>query len=361
MFIEGGIYHVYNRFASGEPVFADPEEAKGFVELLRHVKRRDGWTVFAWVLMSNHYHLAIRSKAVPISRGFHSLQGRFSQRFKRGRNRSGALWQSRYHAKPINEQSYLDRIILYIHLNPVAGGLVEHPTDHVFGGHREIVRNVSDPVIDVDGCLLSIAQRQREARRAYMSAVRCGRRELGKEPPRESELSRVWLLPDRNLAPDDTGPYIDELGRSTGPERDDHSADEFIKRCAAALHVDVADLESRSRQREVVEARRLIITLGRERWRQSTKEPASALQKSADTVTYFQLEGVKQRLDDETFSQRYEDLDAALASGDPREPPTTKLRTRHPFGARWSDRRERQRKPAGLANTDSLTRRIQEP
>ena len=26
MFVEGGIYHVHNRFASGEPVFADPEE-----------------------------------------------------------------------------------------------------------------------------------------------------------------------------------------------------------------------------------------------------------------------------------------------------------------------------------------------
>ena len=110
------------------------------------------------------------------------------------------------------------------------------------------------------------------------------------------------------MAPDDTGPYIDEHGRSTGAERDDLSADEFIKRCAAVLQVDSADLESRSRQREVVEARRLIITLGRERWRQSTKDLASALQKSADTVTYIQREGVKQRLDDETFSRRYEDL-----------------------------------------------------
>ena len=44
VFVEGGIYHVYNRFASGEPVFADPEEALEFIELLRYVKKRDGWT-----------------------------------------------------------------------------------------------------------------------------------------------------------------------------------------------------------------------------------------------------------------------------------------------------------------------------
>ena len=123
VFVEGGVYHVYNRFGSGEQVFADPDEALEFIELLRFVKQRDGWTIFAWTLMSNHYHLAIRSREVPISRGFHYLQGRFSQRFNRRRRRTGALWQSRYHAKPVNVQSYLDQVILYIHLNPVAGGL----------------------------------------------------------------------------------------------------------------------------------------------------------------------------------------------------------------------------------------------
>ena len=315
VFVEGGIYHVYNRFASGEPVFADREEAREFIELLRYVKQRDGWTVFAWVLMSNHYHLAIRSRAVPISRGFQYLQGRFSQRFNRGRKRTGALWQSRYHAKPINEQGYLDRVILYIHLNPVAGGLVDRPTDHVFGGHREIVKGVSKPVIDVVDCLLSFGQTQREARKAYLSAIRVGCLELGKETGGEAGSSAVWFLPDRDLAPDDNGPYIDVLGRSTGPEREELSAEEYIERSAAILHIDVADLTSRSRQHDVVEARRLIITLGRERWAQSTKDLASALNKSADTVTYIQREGVRQRLDDEAFSRRYENLDEGLVGG----------------------------------------------
>ena len=54
VFAEGGIYYVSNRFASGEPVFADPQETLGFTELLRYVKKGDGSTIFAWVLMSNH-------------------------------------------------------------------------------------------------------------------------------------------------------------------------------------------------------------------------------------------------------------------------------------------------------------------
>ena len=311
-FVEGGIYHVYNRFASGEPVFADPEESLEFIDFLRHVKQRDGWTVFAWVLMSNHYHLAIRSRAVPISRGFQYLQGRFSQRFNRGRKRTGALWQSRYHAKPINEQGYLDRVILYIHLNPVAGGLVDRPVDHVFSGHREIVKGVSNPVVDVDECLLSFGQTQREARKAYLSAIRAGCQELGREGGGETGVPRIWFQPDREMAPDDSGPYIDVLGRSTGPERNELSAGEFIEQCAAILGVEVADLTSRSRYPNVVESRRLIVTLGRERWAQQTKNLASALGKSADTVTYIQREGVRQRLGDKAFSRRYEDLDERL-------------------------------------------------
>ena len=45
--IEGGLYHVYNRVASGESVLGDAEEALRFVEVIREVKRRDGWTVYA--------------------------------------------------------------------------------------------------------------------------------------------------------------------------------------------------------------------------------------------------------------------------------------------------------------------------
>ena len=225
------------------------------------------------------------------------------------------LWQNRYHAKAVNEQGYLDRLILYIHLNPVAGGLVDRSVDHVFGGHREVVKGVSNPVIDSDDCLLSFGQTLREARKNYLSSIRLGCRELGKETGKEPGSLRVWLQPDRDLAPDDQGPYIDVLGRSTGPERDELTAEEFIERSAFVLDVDVAELVSRSRQHHVVEARRLIISLGRERWAQSTQELASALGKSADTVTYIQREGVKQRLDDEEYVRRYEYLDQSLIGG----------------------------------------------
>ena len=316
VFVEGGIYHVYNRFGSGEEVFADPEAALEFIELLRFVKQRDGWTVFAWVLMSNHYHVAIRSKSVPISNGFHYLQGTFSRRFNRSRGRTGALWQSRYQAKPIQEQGYLDRVIQYIHLNPVAGGLVKHPTDHVFGGHREVVKRVRNPLIDSDESLLSFGETEKVARKAYFSAIQLGCRELGRAVQPEPDAPGIWFRADRDLLPDDTGPYVDVLGRSTGPERRALSADEFISEGARRLGIDVRDLASRGRRRELVEVRRLLLALGRERWGQKATDLGAVLGKKADTISYLAREGTRHRLEDEVFAERYEALDEAMI-GDP--------------------------------------------
>jgi len=38
--VEGGLYHVYNRVSSGGPIFADPNEAIEFIEIVRDQTRQ---------------------------------------------------------------------------------------------------------------------------------------------------------------------------------------------------------------------------------------------------------------------------------------------------------------------------------
>ena len=47
VFVEGGIYHVYNRFARGADLFSEPEEAIEFMEILRRARDRDDLRVYA--------------------------------------------------------------------------------------------------------------------------------------------------------------------------------------------------------------------------------------------------------------------------------------------------------------------------
>ncbi len=58
--IEGGIYHFYNRVSRSEHAFRNEAEAERPLKRLVETKRRDGFLVLAWCLMSLHYHLALR-------------------------------------------------------------------------------------------------------------------------------------------------------------------------------------------------------------------------------------------------------------------------------------------------------------
>jgi hypothetical protein len=105
------------------------------------------------------------------------------------------------------------------------------------------------------------------------------------------------LKGDRDLAPDDFAPYIDELGRSTGLERPDVSAEEFVKECVRALNADLDEIVGPSRRRDTAYNRRLIVTLGRERWGQQTKDLAYVINRSPDRVSHIVGEGIKHGVD----------------------------------------------------------------
>lgn len=103
---------VRNRLIIGTVVVVGTEVIA--VELIREVKRRDGWTVFAWCVLSNHHHLALRTSAVPLARGLHHLQCTFSRGFSRRHGRTGSLWQNRYQAKLVDMATFLS-IDVYLH------------------------------------------------------------------------------------------------------------------------------------------------------------------------------------------------------------------------------------------------------
>jgi putative transposase len=311
--IAGGLYHVYNRVASGEPIFSDPEEAVAFIETIRETKRRDGWTVLAWCVMSNHYHLVIRTATVPLWRGMHRVQNLFSRRYNIRYGRTGSLWQSRYKAKFVEDQTYLSQLILYVHLNPVKAGVTGEADEYVFSGHREIKRKIRGALVDIDEALLSFGPSKREARRSYLSAIKAG---LGSD---EAEGRLSWhpfasVEKDQPIEVDQASPRIDFLGRSTEMERPTLDAVVYVKTICVLLGVDIEVVCSRVRDRGTASARKTIVTLGVERWRQSRVGLARVLQKNPDMVSWWAGEGAKRRISDPNFAAELNRLDEALAA-----------------------------------------------
>jgi len=66
------------------------------------------------------------------------IEGRTAQPFNQRKARRGAFWQDRYHATAAQSGEHLARCLVYIDLNMVRAGVVEHPAQWEIGGYHEI-------------------------------------------------------------------------------------------------------------------------------------------------------------------------------------------------------------------------------
>jgi REP element-mobilizing transposase RayT len=309
VFAEGLIYHVYNRVGRGKAPFKAEDEAERFSSLLREVKERDGLSILAWCIMPGHYHLAVRTGAVPLWRSIRTLQHRYAQGFNRRRRVSGPLWQARYKAHPVQEQESLLRAIAYIHLGPVAAAIVDEPGSYRWSGHREIVDRGGRPLVDRDLVLSLFGGARRQALRAYRVLLE----QEGKAPWLGERLEKLpWW---RDEPPDAAARHgLGALGRSAGLERRRMSTRKFLKRACPLLGVSIRDLASVRRDPAVVEARDLAGVLAVERWGIGVKALADALGKSRDGVSLWVRRGADRRRTDPDFADRLDDLDRGLAA-----------------------------------------------
>lgn len=133
-YTENGYYHVYNRGINKRVIFNDDEDHRVFLNLFKRyldvvphkdLKGREYFwlrpemSLLAYCLMPNHFHLLVLQKSrTAITRFLRgvctSYTGYFNQKYKR----TGHLFQDVFKASHITQDSYLQHISRYIHLNP---------------------------------------------------------------------------------------------------------------------------------------------------------------------------------------------------------------------------------------------------
>jgi len=120
----GACYHVINRGNYRADIFRTERTKAAFESCLFEACAKSDWVLQAFVLMSNHYHLAIETPHGNLVAGMHWLQATFATRFNRLRGERGHLFQGRYKSLLVEEGLPLGQVCHYIHLNPVRAGVV---------------------------------------------------------------------------------------------------------------------------------------------------------------------------------------------------------------------------------------------
>jgi len=120
----GACYHVINRGNYRRNLFEGEGAAEAFERTLGEAAARYAWRVHAYVVMRNHFHLAIELTEPNLSEGMKWLQGTWIRRYNRYRQLIGRPFQGRYKAILVEPGHVFSQICHYVHLNPVRAGVV---------------------------------------------------------------------------------------------------------------------------------------------------------------------------------------------------------------------------------------------
>ncbi len=120
----GACYHVINRGNYRADIFHSEGAKTAFETSLFQACTKSGWRLHAFVIMRNHFHLALETPDGNLVTGMQWLQATFANRFNKLRGARGHLFQGRYKALLVEEGAALGQVSHYIHLNPVRAGVV---------------------------------------------------------------------------------------------------------------------------------------------------------------------------------------------------------------------------------------------
>lgn len=135
---KGNVYHVISRGTGRQIIFENDDGRRFFLYLIRKHLLNNGAELYAWCLMSNHFHLLLHAELETISSCMRDICRDYAQWFNEKAGRTGHLFQERFRSEAIDSDAYLLTVIRYIHQNPVKAG-ISNMSDYPWSSYREYI------------------------------------------------------------------------------------------------------------------------------------------------------------------------------------------------------------------------------
>lgn len=182
---KGYPHHIIQRGNNRESVFFDDEDRKQYLSLLKKYSEKWSAPVLVYCLMSNHVHLMVS----PLSDDslYKMMQGLtlcYTQYVNRKYQRTGRLWESRYHSCIVDKEQYLWAVARYIEQNPVRAKIVKKAEAYPYSSAETHVKGSEDTVLGeelfsnnrrddyIDMLRSSLTEKEKEAINYYTRAGR---------------------------------------------------------------------------------------------------------------------------------------------------------------------------------------------
>lgn len=184
-----GVYHVINRGNYRRDLFISEGAHLAFERCLFEACEKCGWVLEGWCVMTNHFHLVIRTPEGNLVYGMKWLQSTFANRYHKFRKMHGKLFQGRYKSLIVEEEAYLGALQHYVHLNPVRAAMVgiSELNSYRWSSYWYLQHPSKRPAfLDLSGCLesagrLTDSSAGRKRYRDYLAWLSCdegARREM---------------------------------------------------------------------------------------------------------------------------------------------------------------------------------------
>ena len=285
--LPGTYHHVIVRGIERRDIFLDDNDREEYIRRLEISLIKSGCHCYAWVLMSNHFHLFIQIVDGSLTRLMRSLLSGYAVYFNRRYKRSGYLFQNRYKSVLVQEDSYFLELVRYIHLNPVRAKIVADAKGlerYRWSGHGVIVGRTRNVWQNVDEVLGRFGRNKSEAIARYRSFIQKGRGDGKRDDLTGGGLRRSaggwekvfdlkrnndgWRADDRILG---DGAFVTEALDKL--EKEENKRDKLVRagwnlervieKVVEKAEIDAEELKtSKKRSGKIKEAREMIAYLG---------------------------------------------------------------------------------------------------
>jgi putative transposase len=146
--VENSPHHVIQRGSRRQKVFFCEDDKTAYLKLLKAQCKKNKVLIWAYCLMENHVHLVlVPADRYGLTAALAQAHWHYARFINKRENWSGHLWQDRFGSFVLNDH-YLRKVVRYVELNPVRGGLARKPELYKWSSARAHVDGTKDPYLD---------------------------------------------------------------------------------------------------------------------------------------------------------------------------------------------------------------------